>query len=425
MKFRKMMMYIQKTQGLQMKIKNKWFFSLYFFQGFVLFSQEKESKTQKQPLECVFYLCPDHEVNLDTVFFSYTSDLREGYSKSEALCETPEMGKNFLQCVQKTGLFKTLKKNPTICLKELGKIKGPLLDHSGQDFPVAISINNMHKKSLDLTLPPTLSMQLYIAGPNITLKSDTAIEKSLITGVHAKNLNLFVGMTFPYKKNMIPTTLVISSKCQAERALLIKTNVILKDGVLSISKNQSISPSMKGLHLKNYLQMHNATLLADEYVSDEKTENELSFYGKSSMEFKKKSSIKDLVSLYPEDTIFRSDPPYSPNNSIVTIKNVEFKPKRISYILHTKNKGHFKIDGKVDLTHTKLSIQLFNEVKLKTNETKKIILISSTQTIEGDPDVDVSMSPETEKSYDISFEKKDKKAYIIIKKNHDKIDEQQ
>jgi hypothetical protein len=56
-----------------MRKKSKWLIFCFFLNFFSLHPKEKEQKIPKNPFDCIFYLCADHAVNPDTIFFSYTS----------------------------------------------------------------------------------------------------------------------------------------------------------------------------------------------------------------------------------------------------------------------------------------------------------------------------------------------------------------
>ncbi|MBL3285251.1 hypothetical protein Sarmat_01123 [Rickettsiales endosymbiont of Paramecium tredecaurelia] len=383
-----------------MIIKKIFTFLLLFLQLNFVACQKKESNNQGDPYDYIFYLdAKTNRIGPETLFSSYTNALDDGKRTS--------FSDRLLQKIEFVGLFDQLETNPKFSLDELSQFKLQISKITGKE--VAVFVDNRNNKELNVTLPPSLQMPLYIAHNHVILESNSHIGV-LTVGVNLRKINLFTTLTHDYVKNIIPTKISIKKSIVCSFCELMKSDIYLNDADLSFDKKKFD----KGLLIEGPLYLYNSNVFARELLPHSKAS--ISFFGNSSIECQKKSLINNNISLQAEDQCCASGQSSAPNNSIATLKNVEFKPKSILYVLNLeKDKGYFKIDGDVDLTHTILKIQPTCEQIPEIFLGKKIPLILSTHNIKGTPILEIEPDHNNIKDkYDIQFKKEKNSAYIII-----------
>lgn len=365
--------------------------------------QKKESQYQGEPLDYIFYLDPKTNIIEPENLFSL-------YTNAFDRQRTPLNKVKLPQNIKSIGLFDQLAINPKISLSELYQLREKISEISGNDVPFAVFVDNKHQKNLNVMLPPSLPTSLYIANNHVILESNTHIMKDFIVGMNLSKIALYVGMRFDYLKNIMPTKISIKKNMSVLSCLLLQSDIDLGNGVLSFTEKTL----EKGLRIEKNLELYNARILGKELWTD--PQKHILFYGNSSIEFQKKSLLNNILHLQPEDQCFASDISTSPNNSIVKLKNIYFRPETVFYNLNPmENKGYFEIDGDVDLNHTTLKITVTNKKIPQNFLGKKIPIILSTHNIRGNPSLEVEyLYNDIQNDYIVQFEKENNNAYILV-----------
>jgi hypothetical protein len=367
--------------------------------------QKKERQNQGEPLDYIFYLDPRANVTESRNLFSlYTN----AFDKQGISLNSMKLPQN----IKPTGLFNQLVISPKISLSKLYQLREKISEISSNDVPFAVFVDNRHLENLSVMLPPFLPTSLYVANNHVTLEGNVHVMKDFIVGLNLSEIELYVGMRSDYQKNILPTKISFKNHISVSSCLLLQSDIHMEDGALSFNEK---TPK-KGLNIKRNLELYNASISAKELWTDSK--KHILFYGNSSIEFQKKSLLNNIVHLQSQDQCFASDISDLPNNSIAKIKNVEFKPQAIFYQLSPlENKGHFEIDGDVDLNHTNLQITVTGKKIPENLLGIKMPIILSTRNIRGVPRLRIEfLYNHIKNDYAIEFIKEKNNAYIVILK---------